>query len=224
MPARKDDYGPARLFVLSAPPASNALELHHWSEAASLKTVSDAAPGMQALTYVAKAMGAARLGDRKQARDNLDQLREIVRELNQPDKEVSGAVEREMQIAVPWIEHLEGKDEEALRLLRSLADKETGVSEANQGIPPRELLGDMLIELKHPDQALAEYAAELKTNPNRFNSLYGAGLAAELTGEKRQARRYYAELLANCRGSNSKRPELMHAKEMLQTAAMHMHF
>jgi len=39
MPARKDDYGPARLFVLSALPASSALELHHWPEAASLQTV-----------------------------------------------------------------------------------------------------------------------------------------------------------------------------------------
>lgn len=218
MPARKDDYGPARLFVLSALPASNALELHHWQEAASLKTVSDAAPGMLALTYIAKAIGAARLGDRKQARDNLDQIREIVRELNQSDKEVSGAVEREMQIAIPWIEHVEGKDEEAIHLLRSLADKETGISEANQGIPPRELLGDMLLELKRPDQALAEYAAELRTNPNRFNSLYGAGMAAELTGDKGEARRYYTELLTHCRGSNSKRPELIHAKEMLHTA------
>lgn len=218
MPARKDDYGPARLFVLSALPASYALELHHWSEAASLAPLSDAAPGIQAITYIAKAIGAARLGDLNQARNNLDQLRAIVRELAESDKDVSGGVERELQIAVPWIEHLEGKEDDALRLLRSLADKETGVSEANQGIPPREMLGDLLLELKHPDQALAEYAVELKTNPNRFNSLYGAALAAELAGQKEEARRYYTKLLANCRGANSERSELMHAEEWLRAA------
>ena len=216
MPARKDDYGPARLFVLSALPASYALELHHWSEAASLPTVSDAAPPIQAITYIANAIGAARSGNLNHARSRLDQLRAIVRALAEYDKEVSGGVERELQIAVPWIEHLEGKDEDALRLLRSLADKETGISEANQGIPPREMLGDMLLELKRPEEALAEYAAELKTNPNRFNSLYGAARAAELAGQKDKATRYYAALVANCRGSNSERPELLHAKESLR--------
>ena len=113
---------------------------------------------------------------------------------------------------------LAGKDDDALRLLRSLADKETGVSEANQGIPPREMLGDLLLELKHPDQALAEYALELKTNLNRFNSLYGAALAAELAGQKEEARRYYTKLLANCRGANSERSEVMHAEEWLRAA------
>ena len=173
---------------------------------------------MQAITYIARAIGAARSGNLESARNSLNQLQLIVRELATSDKEVSAAIEREMQIAIPWIEHMEGKDNDALRLLRSLADKETGVSEANQGIPPRELLGDMLLELKRPNEALVQYATELKTNPNRFDSLYGAGRAAELAGEKDEATRYYAELLANCRGSNSERPELIHAKESLRVA------
>ena len=217
MPARKDDYGPARLFVLSALPASYALELHHWLEAASLPLVSDAAPPIQAITCIANAVGAARSGNLNHARDSLNQLQAIVRALAESDKEVSGAVERELQIAVPWIEHLEGRDEDALRLLRSLAGKESGIAESNQGIPPREMLGDMLLELKRPEEALAEYTVELKTNPNRFNSLYGAARAAELAGQKEKARGYYAKLLANCRGSNSERPELIHAKESLQS-------
>jgi len=79
------------------------------------------------------------------------------------------------------------------------------------------MLGDMLLELKRPEEALAEYTVELKTNPNRFNSLYGAARAAELAGQKEKARGYYAKLLANCRGSNSERPELIHAKESLQS-------
>ena len=214
MPSTNDVYGPARLFVLSALPGSYALELHHWSDAASLKPLAGAASGMQAITYIASAIGAARMGNLDQARHDLNQLQSIVRELAKSDKEVSGGVERELQIVIPWIDHLEGKDVEALRLLRSLADKEQGVSEANQGIPPREMLGDMLLELKRPEEAFAEYVAELKMNPNRFNSLYGAGRAAELAGKIDQAMLYYGQLLTICQGSNSERPELIHAKRM----------
>ena len=60
----------------------------------------------------------------------------------------------------------------------------------------------------------AEYVAELKMNPNRFNSLYGAGRAAELAGKIDQAMLYYGQLLTICQGSNSERPELIHAKRM----------
>jgi tetratricopeptide (TPR) repeat protein len=154
------------------------------------------------------------MGNLDQARHDLNQLRSIVRELAKSDKEVSGGVERELQIVIPWIDHLEGKDVEALRLLRSLADKEQGVSEANQGIPPREMLGDMLLELKRPEEAFAEYVAELKMNPNRFDSLYGAGRAAELAGKIDQAMLYYGRLLTICQGSNSERPELIPAKRI----------
>jgi len=41
--------------------------------------------------------------------------------------------------------------------------------------PARELLGDMLIELKRPAEARAEYRATLMKEPNRRHSLQGAG-------------------------------------------------
>jgi hypothetical protein len=40
-----------------------------------------------------------------------------------------------------------------------------------------------MLEMNRPEQALAEYEADLKFNPNRFNGLYGAARAAELAGK-----------------------------------------
>jgi len=41
------------------------------------------------------------------------------------------------------------------------------------------MLAGMLLEIGLPEQALAEYGKSLKTDPNRFNGLYGAAQAAE---------------------------------------------
>ena len=76
------------------------------------------------------------------------------------------------------------------------------------------MLGDMLLEMSRSRDALAEYEKSLKTDPNRFNGLYGAALSAALLQQPRTAARYYAELLNN-RDASSQRPELSDAKEFL---------
>jgi tetratricopeptide (TPR) repeat protein len=82
-------------------------------------------------------------------------------------------------------------------------------------MPAREMLADMMMEMKRPQEALAEYEVALKFNPNRFDGLYGAAQAAEAAGQNEQASSYYAKLLKSCEGSASTRPELSHAKELL---------
>jgi len=77
------------------------------------------------------------------------------------------------------------------------------------------MLADLLRETKHADQALVEYETDLKFNPNRFNALYGAASAAEMTGMNEKATAYYAQLVKVCDGSNSDRPELGRAKALL---------
>jgi len=77
------------------------------------------------------------------------------------------------------------------------------------------MLGDLLREMKRPQQALIEYQTDLKLNPNRFNGLYGAAQAAEQAGKQKDASDYYAQLLKSCEGGSSTRPELSHAKELL---------
>ena len=85
-------------------------------------------------------------------------------------------------------------------------------------LPVREMLGDMLLELGRSQEALREYELSLKTDPNRFNGLYGAAHAAELSGEPAAATRYFTQLLENCGTSGpSDRPELSRARALLAT-------
>src|SRR6267154_3590821 len=65
------------------------------------------------------------------------------------------------------------------------------------------------------EQALLEYEAELKVSPNRFNSLYGAGRAAELAKQPNKAMGFYGQLMKVCAGGNSNRPEIVHAQAFI---------
>ena len=80
-------------------------------------------------------------------------------------------------------------------------------------MPARELLGDMLLEMNRPAEALAAYEVSLRDAPNRFNSLYGAARAAELSQDLARARTLYAALIAQC-VADSARPELAHARKV----------
>jgi hypothetical protein len=73
----------------------------------------------------------------------------------------------------------------------------------------------MLLEMKQPSQALVEFEAVLRTAPNRFNALAGAGRAATLSGDNEKAKKYYTQLLGNCENADGDRPQLQDAKSFL---------
>jgi predicted Zn-dependent protease len=70
------------------------------------------------------------------------------------------------------------------------------------------MLGDLLLEMKRPQEALSAYEADLKLNPNRLNGLRGATQAAQLAGKTVEASQYRAELLKVCSGSQSERCQM----------------
>jgi tetratricopeptide (TPR) repeat protein len=78
-----------------------------------------------------------------------------------------------------WLAFAEGKNEEAVGLLRPVAEKRARVGRGDVELPAREMLGDMLLEMNRSDDAFAEYERSLKTDPHRFNGLYAAARAAE---------------------------------------------
>jgi hypothetical protein len=225
MPPMHDMYGMGfdpRMFALSSFPASYELELHHWNEAAQLTPVSGAGDYDQSVTYTARAIGAARSGNVEQARKEIARLEGIQKKLASNKKKNQGeydGVGDELVEANAWLAYAEGRYDEALRSLRAMADKEEGEAEASQGIPEHEMLGDMLLESKHPEEALVEYETTLKTNPGRFDALYGAAQAAEQTGKHDKANDYLAKLVKNCEGATSERAELKHAREILEARA-----
>ena len=82
-------------------------------------------------------------------------------------------------------------------------------------LPARDLLGDMLIDMGQPKEALAAYEKSLKISPNRFYALYGAGYAAELSGDSKAATKYYQQLIDLAANADSPRPRVDKAKEYL---------
>lgn len=82
-------------------------------------------------------------------------------------------------------------------------------------VPARELLGDLLLELRQPAQALTEFETALQASPNRFNWLYGAARAAQLSGNPRKAKELYAKLLAVSNQADGENPQLQEAKAFL---------
>ena len=109
-----------------------------------------------------------------------------------------------------------GQSDEALRLMRAAADLEDRndkhIVTPGRVLPARELLGEMLLELKQPAAALKEFEMSHQREPNRFRGLANAARAADAAGDKRKAAGYYAALLALARNADSPRPELTRAK------------
>ncbi len=200
--------------------ARNAFELHRWKEASELP-IPQVPHESQESTYKVRAIGAAQLGDVAAARQNLQKFAEISaeeqrKEHHHGDKSADKNV-RQLE-AEAWVAFAEGKTEEAVKTLRSAADREDADGVDSLAMPAREMLADMLLELKRPTGALAEYKAALKYSPNRFDSLYGAGHAAQLAGDSAEANAYFTKLMEICAPA-ADRAELSEAKSYLTSAS-----
>lgn len=203
-------------------PAMYALETRHWKDAEALQPPAGAEPMQQAITYWARAVGAGHLHDVGGARAAVQQFEAMVKATKKgPHAYASKGMETNRDEAQAWLAFAEGKNEEALGLLRPLADRQGQVGKGEVELPAREMLADMLLEMHRSEDALAEYEKSLKSDPNRFNGLYGAARAAELAHHSAKAAEYSAQLLKNCEnGGNSDRPECAHAKDVASQARL----
>jgi tetratricopeptide (TPR) repeat protein len=196
--------------------ASYVLELHDWKEAASLAPLKGVDPDYNSEIYLARALGAARSGQVDEARKDVEEVKSIAkfaRDKKRPEE--ANFLERQINEPLAWIAHDEGKDDEAIKMLRAIAEKEKDGFSGTGFLPAQELIGDLLMDAKRPQEALVEYQTDLKVNPIRFDSLYGAAQAAAQAGKQKEASDYYAQLLKSCEGGSSTRAELTRAKELL---------
>jgi tetratricopeptide (TPR) repeat protein len=191
------------------------LEMHDWFTAAALPPTEVPGTAEYSVTYWARAIGSAHLRKPDDVRQDVAEIESVHRRLVREKSEFADAVEDDRKAAQAWLAFAESKIDDAVEALRPIADKEDSVGDEPEGTPAREMIADMLLEAKRPQQALAEYQTDLKLYPNRFDGLYGAARAAEAAGKRDQATQYYAQLVKNCEGSSSERPELSRAKELL---------
>jgi len=215
----------AAAYAFGAIPARYALERRRWAEAARLQVHPTSFPWdrfryAEAMTYFARAVGAARNGEAAAARKDVEKLSSIQSALAEAkDGYWANQVEIQRRLAAAWLARADKRDEEALKLMRAAVELEASTEKhpVTPGpiIPAREMLGDMLIELNQPGQALREFETSLRDSPNRFNGLYGAAHAAELSGDLKTASAYYGKVVALSDKADGMRVELQRAKQFL---------
>lgn len=176
--------GSAGVFALAAIPARYALEREAWGEASLLEPKASSFPWTEAMTYFARALGAVHTKNFTKARIAIDSLGAIRDRIAAKNEQYwSEQVAIQQLTARAWLDLAEGRADSALALMREAANREdaTEKNAVTPGplAPARELLGDMLMELKRPSEALAEYRKTLIKEPNRYRALAGARRAAD---------------------------------------------
>jgi len=204
----------------AASPARYAVERGDWKAAAALDVRPSPLPQVQAITYFARAVGAARSGDPAAAKADIAKLAELQDKLIQAkDAYWSGQVDVQRQIATAWVLYAEGKRDEALSAMSAAADAEdkTEKHPVTPGVPKpaRELYGEMLLESGMAKEALAAFEATLKKEPNRLGATVDAARAAEKAGDSTKAREYYEKVVAIAGGADKTRTDVNDARAFL---------
>ncbi|CAN5703061.1 hypothetical protein BH10BAC2_BH10BAC2_15400 [soil metagenome] len=191
-------------YAFASVPARYVLENRLWKEAAALQVGPayipwDKCPWQVAITHFARVLGFVHTNQLDSAHAALTILNKLHDELvKQKDTYKANQVDIQIKAAQAWILWKEGKNAEALTYMNQAADMEDKTEKhpvtPGEVLPAKELLADMLLLMNKPGEALVAYEADLQTHPNRFNGLYGAGMAAEKAGKADLSRSYFKQL------------------------------
>ena len=211
-------------YALAAIPARLAIERRAWQQAAKLKPRAisytwDAYPWAEAITHAARGLGSARSGD-------IDAAQQAIRELDRlkaltTDTWWQGRIEVERDVVAGWVAHKQGKTDKAAELLSQAAKRELDAGkqpvEPGHTVYAVEQLGELLLKLNRPAEALKAFRLSLQDSPRRFHALFGAGRAAEIANMDGEAAAYYASLTEMV-VSGGDRPQVRHAADFLARA------
>ena len=221
-------------YAATSIPARLLLERRRWGDAATFEMPANLV-GLEALKKhkwaeanlrFANAVGAARSGDLPRAKAAVARLGEIEASLvvapGEYDWRKQVAIER--QIAQGWLAFAEGRKDDSAQIMRAAADIDDATEKhpVTPGaiLPAREQLGELLLELGRPQEALVAYETSLKRAPRRLVGLYGAANAALVAGQADKAGHYFAELVDVTKAGDASRPEIKEARAYAaQTAA-----
>jgi tetratricopeptide (TPR) repeat protein len=170
------------------------------------------------IVHFARGVGAARSGKLEIARAEIVEQERVLNELVRAKRETYWIAQAETQLLTTraWILLAAKNSDEAIALmqrateLEATADKEAVTP--GEVLPAGDLLGDMLLEVGRPGDALAAFEAVLAASPNRLNSLYGAGLAAERAGNTAKAKQYYEQMVKLAVSGDSGIPRIEYAR------------
>jgi len=220
----QDHLGSA--YAVAASQARYNLEREEWNKAAQIDLHSpnnfslEKYPATQSMIHFARGIGAARSGDLDGARQAVDSLNNLYQKLKEKEKSYWAVLtDAQRKVVESWMIFEQGDQEEALTLMKKAADTEDSVDKhpitPGHILPARELLGDMLLKMDRPEEALTAYEESLAISANRFRSLYGAGRAAELARNMDKAKEYYKALVATASPEEVERPMFKEVRNFL---------
>jgi hypothetical protein len=224
-PANANGAAPASaaFFANAAIPARYCLERRDWAAALALTSRETPFPYADAITIFTRGLGAAHLGNTAVAEASIASLADIRERLRgAKDGYWSDQTEIQRLEVAAQLARANGDNAAALSALTRAAEMEdvTELASITPGpfVPAREMLGELLLELSRPEQALAQFKVTLVKQPNRYWSVYGAAQAASRAGDLATARTYFQQLLTIADGSDQpRRASLLAASAALQT-------
>ena len=217
----------ASAYSLAAVKGRVLLETQQWSEAANISLNNhtnfpwEKFPQYEALVYYAKGIGAGRSGNVETAEKCYQKLEELQNTFkdSQTYKYWITQIEIQKTVVKAWQLYAQNEKVKSAEMLKIAADLEDATEKnpvtPGQLLPVREMLGDLLLEMNRPKEALTAYESSMINNPNRFNSLYGAGKSAELTGDAEKAKFYFTKLLKLNEGLKSNREQIEYAENVV---------
>jgi tetratricopeptide (TPR) repeat protein len=186
-------------YAATAMPVRFAVERRDWDGAASLEPLSQSPPHVAALAYWARALGRTRSEHPQSSDAEIAKLDECRRALQSAGNSYWAAqVDVLLKEAQGWRSAANGESDAAIRSLRAAADEEDALEKlpVTPGpiVPAREQLGELLLKLKRPQEALQELRAALTSAPRRRGALTGAIAAAEGVGNTQLVAQLRADL------------------------------
>jgi tetratricopeptide (TPR) repeat protein len=209
---------PSGPYAFAAIPARYAIERGDWSAAMKLEPITNDLHYTEAVSRFARGLGAARSGDSALAQAEVGHLARLRDALKGKDEYWATEVEVSRLAVSAWTTLASGEKDQALKLMRSAAEiedkNEKHIVTPGRILPAREMLGQMLLELKRPGEALKEFETSQVREPNRLHGFAGAARAAAESGNSAKAKQYYTKLV-ELTSKGQSRPEIEQAKVFL---------
>ena len=174
-------------YAATVMPIRYMVERGQWAEAAKIVPPTSAPPHVVAIAVWARGLALARSGHAAESAATIPELQRIQDQLQAAGNAYwATQVEILKREVMAWSAQAQGKQQQAVALLREAADEEDSIEKlpVTPGpiVPAREQLGDLLLEQGHPELALKEFQTALVSTPGRRGAVQGA---SESTGQVR---------------------------------------
>jgi len=202
-------------FHLAALPARYAVERRDWAAARALEPRADSSVAWdrfgwpEAIGWFARGLGAAHTGDAAEA-ERAEARIAALRDAAGAGGEAAFAdyIDADRLVLAAWRAYAAGDADRAVTLAREATAHEATLQKhpvtPGAVYPAGEALGDLLLALDRPREALDAYEGALAAWPGRFNSLLGAARAARAAGLPDRAGAHYRALLDSAPGADGR--------------------